>query len=249
MAARGKGARTRRRILMCAAEVIASRGVSGMSLSDVVEAANVSKGALYFHFSSKDELLIAVEELYNADSRRMIEQVGQDPDPLRRLIRLSLALARRQYRDRLAIAHNRMNLSRAAPPMPSDLETIDWAGVVRTWLADGLRAGYVTPGPDLQSAAELIDDCVLGVVTASMVERRSASRIGRMAGFWRLMALPGLVPDPERRRDLTLFLDELEAWSEAEVRRSIDAEAVDDGHAEPGLPDARRTPDMADADR
>src|SRR3954469_18581843 len=112
---------------MSAAEVIATQGVTRTSLTDVVEAANVSKGALYFHFSSKEELLIGVEALYNADSVRMIEQVSRDPDPMRRLIRLSLALARRQHRDRLANAHERLMLSRLAPPMPAELPSVDWA--------------------------------------------------------------------------------------------------------------------------
>src|SRR3954468_15292134 len=167
---------------MSAAEVIASQGVTRMSLTDVVEAANVSKGALYFHFSSKEELLIGVEELYNADSRRMIEQVTRDPDPMRRLIRLSLALARRQYRDRLANAHDRLMLSRAAPPMPSDLNTVDWASVVRTWIADAIERGDVAPECDVHTVAELFDDCLVGVVTATHVEARSTSMIARMAG-------------------------------------------------------------------
>src|SRR3954447_4555125 len=160
---------------MSAAEVIASRGVTRTSLTDVVEAANVSKGALYFHFSSKEEVLAGVEELYNADSRRMIEQVCRDPDPLRRLIRLSLALARRQYRDQLANAHDRLMLSRSAPPMPSDLPTIDWAAVVRQWLSDAVEAGHAPADLNLLTIAELLDDCLLGVVTASTVERRSTS--------------------------------------------------------------------------
>src|SRR3954468_21794221 len=204
---------------MSAAEVIASQGVTRTSLTDVVEAANVSKGALYFHFSSKDELLIGVEELYNADSRQMIEQVSRDPDPLRRLIRLSLALARRQYRDRLANAHDRLMLSRAAPPMPSDLPTVDWAAVVRGWLSDAMKAGHVAADLNLPTASELLDDCLLGVVTASTVEKRAASMIGRMGKLWRQLVLPGLVPDRARRAELTRFVDELEAWSEAEVRR------------------------------
>src|SRR3954464_4814215 len=134
---------------MCAAEVIATLAVPGTSLTDVVEAANVSKGALYFHFSSKEELLIGVEELYNADSVRMIEQVARDPDPLRRLIRLSLALARRQYRDRLANAHSRLMLSQAAPRMPEDLPSVDWASVVRQWLTEAKEAGLVSFAMDL----------------------------------------------------------------------------------------------------
>ena len=231
---------------MCAAEVIATQGVSGTSLTDVVEAANVSKGALYFHFSSKEELLIGVEELYNVDSRQMIQQVSRDPDPLRRLIRLSLALARRQYRDRLANAHDRLMLSRSAPPMPADLPTLDWAEVLRGWLSDAIEAGHVTADLDLLTASELLDDCLLGVVTASTVEQRAASMIARMAGLWRHLVLPGLVPDATRRAGLLRFVDEQEAWSEAEVRRPLDEEDVS---VERYAPPTEATADLTPAGR
>jgi AcrR family transcriptional regulator len=55
---------TRERILRAAAACFAEQGYSGCSVSDIVERAGVSKGALYVHFKTKEELfkeMIAIE--------------------------------------------------------------------------------------------------------------------------------------------------------------------------------------------
>src|SRR5262249_39937193 len=60
--------RTRNAILEAAAVVFDERGFNGASLSDILAKAGVTKGALYFHFSSKEELARAiVEEQFSVD--------------------------------------------------------------------------------------------------------------------------------------------------------------------------------------
>ena len=53
---------TRERILNEAAGIIQTRGFRGMSISDLLEAADIGKGSLYFYFKSKHELGFAVLE-------------------------------------------------------------------------------------------------------------------------------------------------------------------------------------------
>jgi len=52
-------AETRKRLLHAAAEVFAERGYDGTRVVDIAAAAGVSNGALYAHFGSKAELLVA----------------------------------------------------------------------------------------------------------------------------------------------------------------------------------------------
>ena len=57
--------KTRRNILDVASATFHQKGYNGTSLSDILSGALVSKGALYHHFSNKQELLYAVvDELY-----------------------------------------------------------------------------------------------------------------------------------------------------------------------------------------
>lgn len=53
-------ARTRERILSTAATLFAARGVDQVTLTDITDEADVSRGNLYSHFDGKDELVYAV---------------------------------------------------------------------------------------------------------------------------------------------------------------------------------------------
>jgi AcrR family transcriptional regulator len=55
-----KGRATRDRILDTATALVFEHGVTGTTLDDVREAANVSKGQLYHYFADKDDLIHAV---------------------------------------------------------------------------------------------------------------------------------------------------------------------------------------------
>ncbi|MFJ3829214.1 ScbR family autoregulator-binding transcription factor [Streptomyces sp. NPDC090046] len=55
-----RAVRTRRAILEAAAVVFEDRGYGAARLTEIVKLANVTKGALYFHFDSKEDLAQAV---------------------------------------------------------------------------------------------------------------------------------------------------------------------------------------------
>ena len=57
-----KGETTKEQIVTNAEPIIRRRGFTGTSISDLMAATGVKKGSLYFHFSSKDKLGLAVLE-------------------------------------------------------------------------------------------------------------------------------------------------------------------------------------------
>jgi AcrR family transcriptional regulator len=59
-------AETRARLLQAAAEVYALRGFGGATLDEVAAQAHLTKGAVYDHFGSKENLLTALMEEYLA---------------------------------------------------------------------------------------------------------------------------------------------------------------------------------------
>src|SRR5260370_33295332 len=101
-------ARTREQLLEAAASVYADRGLEGATLDDVAEKAGFTKGAVYDHFGSKDNLLAALLdeylaaeigeqlELFDASlgtperprlgADRGIAHLDQDPDAFRVLV-------------------------------------------------------------------------------------------------------------------------------------------------------------------
>jgi AcrR family transcriptional regulator len=67
-------AQTRSRLLEAAARVYARRGFNGATLDEVASEAGLSKGAVYAHFGSKENLLVALMEEYLA--AQISEQIG-----------------------------------------------------------------------------------------------------------------------------------------------------------------------------
>lgn len=63
---------TRSRILQAAFRTFADRGYTGATLDDVAAEASLTKGAVYWHFASKDDLCMAlIEERYRSEAIRI----------------------------------------------------------------------------------------------------------------------------------------------------------------------------------
>lgn len=67
MAKQDRAIRTRRVILEAAAQVFEEQGYQATTISEILQRAGVTKGALYFHFESKKELAQGVLEAQDLD--------------------------------------------------------------------------------------------------------------------------------------------------------------------------------------
>src|SRR5215469_10328835 len=70
-------AETRDRLLRAAADEFAVRGYDGTRVADIAAAAGVSNGALYAHFASKAELLLAALRAHGP--RVLADLLAADP--------------------------------------------------------------------------------------------------------------------------------------------------------------------------
>jgi AcrR family transcriptional regulator len=68
---------TRERLLRAAADVFAERGYDGTRVADIAATAGVSNGALYAHFDSKAELLLAALRAHGR--RELADLLAADP--------------------------------------------------------------------------------------------------------------------------------------------------------------------------
>ncbi len=71
-------AETRTRLLRAAADAFAARGYDGTRVADIAAAAGVSNGALYAHFGSKAELLVASIRAHGG--RVLADLLAADPE-------------------------------------------------------------------------------------------------------------------------------------------------------------------------
>ena len=85
-----QGARSREALLAAAIELIAEGGYNATGVDAIARRSGVVKSALYWHFGSKDGLLIAALERTAADWVRAVENavVEEAVDPVTRLDRL-----------------------------------------------------------------------------------------------------------------------------------------------------------------
>ena len=66
---------TRLQILLAASREFARKSYSQVSLDDILEQAQVTKGAMYFHFRSKHELALAIIDRLNAENHESMTEV------------------------------------------------------------------------------------------------------------------------------------------------------------------------------
>ena len=74
-------ATTRAALLDAAAQVFAQRGVAAASLEEIATTAGFTRGALYHHFDSKDELVIALLTRHDEQLLRAYEDLLGSPAP------------------------------------------------------------------------------------------------------------------------------------------------------------------------
>lgn len=66
-------------IIMAAVDLFLERGYEKTSMEAIAEKAGISKGGLYFHFNSKDEILIQANYILNEPTARMMQQALNKP--------------------------------------------------------------------------------------------------------------------------------------------------------------------------
>lgn len=78
---------TREQLLDAAERLFCERGVTCTSLDDIARAAHVTRGAFYWHFKNKSDVLEAVYNRAISPMKSMLEHLSQEPgeDPLGQL--------------------------------------------------------------------------------------------------------------------------------------------------------------------
>ncbi len=78
-AAESTAVNTRERILDVALDLFTEQGFDGTSLRQIAEQLGVTKAALYYHFTSKDDILLALHMRLHEAGREALMQMGDEP--------------------------------------------------------------------------------------------------------------------------------------------------------------------------
>lgn len=134
-----KGAATRAFLLQTAAEVFAERGYTETTMSELISRSGLTKGAFYFHFSSKEQLALAV---IDEKQRQWVDSVQAaikaQPQAIDQLRQVAFALVRLHRDDPSAYSVSRLTRDLARVPDVNDLVRSH----MRAWV--GMLAGMIT---------------------------------------------------------------------------------------------------------
>lgn len=173
-----KAARTRRRILDVSAREFAENGYGGASLRRIAAAANLKVGSLYFHFRTKDELVVAtlVDGVESARDAlvRAIESVPADSTALDRL-----RAAIRGHLDALHTSDDRaaavVRMVETLPPHLRAAHTEHERRFARVWqgvLTRGRLAGVVRTDVNQR----ILRDLVIGALNSTSTNNPAANK-------------------------------------------------------------------------
>ncbi len=157
-------AQTRDRLLRAAAQVFAERGYDGARVADIAAAAGVSNGALYAHFGSKADLLVAA--LGKHGRRALAEQFVADPT---RSILEVLPVLGRELPDReVSSAYLVVEALVAARRDEDVAESMrDYVGELSGWLTDLVAVGQIAGELDAELSRNAIAHLCLLLGTGS----------------------------------------------------------------------------------
>jgi AcrR family transcriptional regulator len=198
-------AETRERLLRAAAEVFAERGYDGTRVVDIAAAAGVSNGALYAHFGSKAELLVAALRAHGR--QELADLLAADPSrPVTELLlEVGRSLPRRRdsqgYLGVEAMIAVRRDHDVAALMRDYTGERIDWlAGLVQAGQASGELDPALSPG----AVAHFCFLLAMGsaVVTPDLHAVDDAEWATLLARVVRALAPPQQTPDQENKARL-----------------------------------------------
>ncbi len=186
---------TRAAILGAAAEEFGDVGYHAASLSRILERSHVTKGALYFHFASKERIASAVvdemETLCRAIEARSREW---ELDPLRTAARLA-----REVQDALAAspilrAGQRLSSEGYAGSERPGWPFRYWQDVFGALFARAARDGLLREDVDPAGLGRFVTDVSAGAFTTSLAVSALADLSERVRHNWELMFATVAVP-------------------------------------------------------
>lgn len=187
--------RTREQILAAAARTFEEVGYTAARLDDIARDAQVTKGALYFHFRSKADLARAVLEAHHGRWDEIGREVARrGTDPLTGLVALSFAVATNFRTNEIARAGvrlgNEYRLIDAELPTPF----IGWVARLTEQLRAAEAEGLLRPGIDCGAAARAIVAGYFGLQEMSVRLASGRDVAQRLREWWQLF-LPALTDE------------------------------------------------------
>jgi AcrR family transcriptional regulator len=189
---------TRGSIVDGAAAVFEEVGYGSASLSTVAERAGVTKGALYFHFKSKEDLALAVIEAQHAlvtEDAKRTAALGQGA--MSTIMMMCGSFGRQLVRETVVRAGIRLTLEASAFGQSVTEPYRDWIRTMEGLTLQGQAEGEINNAVDAAAFARYLIASFTGVQMVSAILTQRADVLERIEEMWSIL-LPALVPEGKR---------------------------------------------------
>ncbi|MFC6356576.1 ScbR family autoregulator-binding transcription factor [Luethyella okanaganae] len=199
---------TRERVVVGAAEVFCRLGYASASLADITAAAGVTKGALYFHFQSKEEVARAIIEAeHRIATAAAIEIIASTGSALESMVSLCADLAKRLVTDPIVRACIRLTTEASIFEKPPIEPYRDWLLTFERLAAEAIVQGDIRLELDPATLARFVVPAFTGVQLVSDVFAHREDLSQRVQEMWMILN-PAVVP-PDRQERAAALIDEV----------------------------------------
>jgi AcrR family transcriptional regulator len=184
---------TRRKIILSAVELFNEIGYPATGLGDIIERAEMTKGALYYHFDSKEALATAIIEEGSIRLTEAFRSISSSPAPaLEGMIHGVFVVADLMTTDQ--IARSGTQLLRAFGEFNDAAERTyrGWTAEMTEQTRQAIDEGDVRAELDPHTVGETIVGTMLGMELLASAMAAGADVLQRVARAWRLL-LPAIV--------------------------------------------------------
>lgn len=181
---------TRTVILQAAASQFDAAGFLGARLSDILADAGVTKGALYFHFKSKEELAEALIQ----EQFVVWEELSESDDlGVQTVIDLTQGMARSLQSDVRVRASIRLVIEEGSFVHPADNAYKQWIDTAHGCLLAAKAVGDLRKDINPHELAQFAVSSFTGIQLSSQVLSGRTDLVERVTFMWR-MILPTVIP-------------------------------------------------------
>jgi AcrR family transcriptional regulator len=165
-----RAVRTRGQVLDAAAQAFAAKGFPAVTMLDIAELAGMTKGAVYFHYSNKEALAVAVAEEFYERLPVIADSVRDRALPPLESVAELLTRTAIAFRDETMIqAGARLQIERSLIDVSLPVPYVTFGDLVASWLQEARDAGDLAPGTDPDAVARVLISAFFGAQHMSWV--------------------------------------------------------------------------------
>lgn len=193
----------RAQILRAARELCLAHGMAAVRMEEIAARAHVSKGTLYNHFDSREDLLLAmVEERLRTNTEIVERAVGREPLPARALERMLDGLVEMigLQVEHEQLLYQALGMVSAAPALEERLRMAMrgfyelWAASTRETLAACRDAGIFGADTDVEALTAGLLAMVSGFIFRAAFDPEAVDPATLRSSFAALLAVHGHTP-------------------------------------------------------